>query len=135
MPELKTPCPACKQMPIAHRPNAKNWGIMCDNDDCPADVSIEAVFESEEEAIAAWESVFGPKPLSDNMKRVLVGVAIDEDGFWEATGSSQDGGIGSKNRAAEALGIGSHRQWATRLIIAYVPRPSTTQKIEGDIEK
>ena len=65
MTELKSPCPACGQ-PMGVRGNGNGrFRVWCLNTDgtCPVDIKTWT-HPTEEEAIAAWESAFGPKPTT-----------------------------------------------------------------------
>ena len=52
--ELK-PCPFCGgDAELSHKRNLNTWIVECSNQDCPASYMIGADFETEAEAIEAW---------------------------------------------------------------------------------
>ena len=55
MNEQLKPCPFCgSKAEIEHKRNLLTWIVQCSNQSCPASYMIGADYETEEQAIDAW---------------------------------------------------------------------------------
>lgn len=139
---LKTPCPACGQMPeIVWQGTIREpeFFIHCKNPECR--MTIETIFfPSENGAIAAWEAAFGKKqPGGDLVGAVCV---MDTDGRYGIAGGNIDfdgepalplaeirENLLENLREEEGFSADAR---AVNVLVR-VPRP-TVQEIKGEIE-
>lgn len=137
MTKLITPCPACGQMPeaieVSHVMSfSGEYVVKCSNGMCHFIVET-CEHQTEEFAIAAWESSFGPKQPEGDVIEVKAAVALDSNGNWIFYGSSRDTLDTSKRWATEDLDPESGKAFGVHVVTASIPIP-TVQEIKGGVE-